>query len=140
MGKVRMADIAAKVGVSIVTVHNALTGQKGVSDEMRSRIRKTAEELGYHQMSAAAKRERNRGGLRNIGVIISEKYLASYTTFYWKMYQEINTRAVEQGCFVLLEIISEEGEKNLELPKMVKENMTLTRQSVRMKMSRPTLK
>ncbi len=36
MGKVRMADIAAKVGVSTVTVHNALTG-KGVSDEMRLR-------------------------------------------------------------------------------------------------------
>lgn len=47
-----------------------------------------ADELGYHQMTAAAKRERNKGGLRNIGVIISEKYLAAYTTFYWKMYQE----------------------------------------------------
>lgn len=48
-----------------------------------------ADELGYHQMTAAAKRERNKGGLRNIGVIISEKYLAAYTTFYWKMYQEL---------------------------------------------------
>ena len=32
MGKVRMIDIAQKVGVSAVTVHNALTGKKGVSD------------------------------------------------------------------------------------------------------------
>ncbi|MFR7396910.1 MAG: LacI family DNA-binding transcriptional regulator [Blautia wexlerae] len=57
MGKVRMADIAAKVGVSTVTVHNALAGNKGVSDEMREKIQKVADELGYHQMTAAAKRE-----------------------------------------------------------------------------------
>ena len=60
MGKVRMADIAAKVGVSTVTVHNALSGNKGVSDEMREKIQKVADEMGYHQMSAAAKRERNK--------------------------------------------------------------------------------
>ena len=36
MAKVRLADIAAQVGVSTVTVHNALTGQKGVSDELRA--------------------------------------------------------------------------------------------------------
>ena len=52
MGKVRMADIAAKVGVSTVTVHNALAGNKGVSDEMREKIQKVADELGYHQMTA----------------------------------------------------------------------------------------
>ena len=40
MGKVRMADIAAKVGVSTVTVHNALTGNKGVSDEMREKSKR----------------------------------------------------------------------------------------------------
>ena len=63
MGKVRMADIAAKVGVSTVTVHNALAGNKGVSDEMREKIQKVADELGYHQMTAAAKRERNKGAI-----------------------------------------------------------------------------
>lgn len=40
MGKVRMADIAAKVGVSTVTVHNALAGNKGVSDEMRRKSKR----------------------------------------------------------------------------------------------------
>ena len=46
MAKVRLADIAAQVGVSTVTVHNALTGQKGVSDELRARIQKVAGENG----------------------------------------------------------------------------------------------
>ena len=35
MAKVRMQDIASRVGVSAVTVHNALAGQKGVSDAVR---------------------------------------------------------------------------------------------------------
>ena len=41
MGKVRMIDIAQKVGVSAVTVHNALTGKKGVSDDIREEIKKS---------------------------------------------------------------------------------------------------
>ena len=113
MGKVRMADIAAKVGVSTVTVHNALAGNKGVSDEMREKIQKVADELGYHQMTAAAKRERNKGGLRNIGVIISEKYLAAYTTFYWKMYQELALVATDKNCMAAVEILKQDMEENL---------------------------
>lgn len=46
MGKVRLADIAEKTGVSTVTVHNALAGNKGVSDEMRQRIQQVAQEMG----------------------------------------------------------------------------------------------
>ncbi len=38
MGKVRLADIAEKVGVSTVTVHNALSGQKGVSGDLREGV------------------------------------------------------------------------------------------------------
>lgn len=64
-----------------------------------------ADELGYHQMTAAAKRERNKGGLRNIGVIISERYLATYTTFYWKMYQELALVATDKNCMAAVEIL-----------------------------------
>ena len=42
MGKVRLADIAKKVGVSTVTVHNALAGNKGVSEELREKIQSVA--------------------------------------------------------------------------------------------------
>ena len=38
---VKLADIAEKVGVSVVTVSKALSGQKGVSEEMRARDRKS---------------------------------------------------------------------------------------------------
>lgn len=122
MGKVRMADIAKEVGVSTVTVHNALAGNKGVSDEMREKIQKVADELGYHQMTAAAKRERNKGGLRNIGVIISEKYLAAYTTFYWKMYQELALVATDKNCMAAVEILKQDMEENFILPRIQEEH------------------
>ena len=37
---VKMADIAEIMGVSTVTVSKALSGQKGVSEELRERIKK----------------------------------------------------------------------------------------------------
>ena len=43
---VRMSDIAKRLGVSTVTVSKALADQKGVSEEMRERIKLLAEEMG----------------------------------------------------------------------------------------------
>jgi DNA-binding LacI/PurR family transcriptional regulator len=45
--KVKLADIAEKSGVSVVTVSNALAGRGGVSDELRARIEACADEIGY---------------------------------------------------------------------------------------------
>ncbi|RDU22070.1 LacI family DNA-binding transcriptional regulator [Anaerosacchariphilus polymeriproducens] len=122
MGKVRLADIAEKVGVSAVTVHNALAGHKGVSDEMRFRIQKEAESMGYQQPVPSVKKKIN--GLTQedikIGVIIAENYLAQYATFYWKMYQELTIAASEKGCFTMVEVLKKENEKlTLQLPKVV---------------------
>lgn len=121
MGKVRLADIAEKMGVSTVTVHNALSGQKGVSDELRKQIIRLADEMGYRQNTAAAKREKG-GGLKNIGIIISEKYLAEYTTFYWKMYQEMALTAADKNCMTSVEILRHETETDHILPRVVAED------------------
>lgn len=120
MGKVRMADIAKQIGVSTVTVHNAINGQKGVSDEMRAKILQVADEMGYRQNTAAAKREKGRS-IRNIGVIISEKYLSEYITFYWKMYQDMALLASDKNCMLAVEILHHGTERNLLLPKIVAE-------------------
>ena len=39
-----MKDIAATVGVSVVTVSNALSGKKGVSEDVRQLVEETARE------------------------------------------------------------------------------------------------
>ena len=42
---VKLADIAEQLGVSTVTVSKALSGQKGVSEAMREKIKQLADEL-----------------------------------------------------------------------------------------------
>lgn len=116
---VKLADIAERLSVSTVTVSKALSGQKGVSEEMRKKIKDLAEELGYQQPSAkTAKKE---GKSYNIGVLISGRYLDKYDSFYWQMYQQVATRAVAKGCFTLMESVDEKDEKNAGIPALVQE-------------------
>lgn len=122
MGKIRMADIARQVGVSTVTVHNALSGQKGVSDELRDKILKTADEMGYRKRPEPAAKGTGGKTLKNIGVLISEKFLASYTTYYWKMYQEIVLNASDKNCIVAVEVLKHYEEDHQVLPRFVAEN------------------
>lgn len=116
---VKLADIAAQVGVSTVTVSKALSGQKGVSEETREKIRRLADELGYRSPSESKKQIVEKH--YNIGVLIQEVYLDKYDSFYFRMYQEVNKRAVARGCFTLLESISRENVLKNELPILVQE-------------------
>lgn len=117
--EVKMANIAAELGVSTVTVSKALSDQKGVSEELREKIKELADQLGYKQPSTikTAKKMEN----YNIGIIVPDRYFGKYQSFYWLMYQEVATKALQKECYTMLEVISLEDEKNLELPRLVKE-------------------
>ncbi len=117
--EVRMADIAKQLGVSTVTVSKALSGQKGVSEKMREQIKELAEELGY-QTTSSAKKEAKKS--YNIGLLIEESYIERYSTFYWEFYQKINAGASRENCFVILEVLGVEDEKNLVEPKILQED------------------
>lgn len=117
---VKLADIAQKVGVSVVTVSKALSDQKGVSEEMRERIKKLAEEMGYRPPSAV-KKESAKPRSYNIGVLIEEEYLDNYESFYWKIYQQISIYALQHECFAMMEVVSSSMEEQMELPKLVRE-------------------
>ncbi len=117
---VKMSDIAGKVGVSTVTVSKALSGQKGVSESMRARIMKLADEMGY--IPPSSRHSADNGRSRNIGVLIAEMFLDKYNSFYWQMYQEVTTRAAAKGCFVMLEVVSAEDEHRNMLPKLIAEH------------------
>ena len=54
MGKpVRMADIAEKLGISVVSVSKALAGKPGVSEEMRAKVVALARQMGYEGVRGA---------------------------------------------------------------------------------------
>lgn len=104
--KVKLEDIAQKLGVSIVTVSNALTGKKGVSDEMREKIVKTAQKMGYQ----SAVREKKTRSSYIIGVAVAEKYVKEFPSFYMDIYQRLAGEAVKKGHLTVLEVVTPEKE------------------------------
>lgn len=116
MANVKLKDIAERLGVSTVTVSNALSGRKGVSEEVRVKVIEAAKEMGYH----LEKYDRKRQGV-TIGVIVAEKYLERGVSFYWNMYQEVACAASKVQSFTMLETLSQETEEKGILPQIIYE-------------------
>ena len=116
MKKISQRDIAKTLGVNVSSVSRALKGQKGVSEEMREKIIRLADEMGYRQPSA---RDEAKG--KNIGILLHEKHFSKYNSFYLNMYQLLATELSSHGNFGLLEIASYDLEKKLLLPGFIKE-------------------
>lgn len=114
---VTLSHIAREVGVSTVTVSKALSGKSGVSEDMRKKIKEVASQLGY-QMVSPSKKERA-GGTGNLGILIPAGFLDKVNSFYWNMYQCVVTSASEKGYYCILEIVGQEEEAALTMPKMV---------------------
>lgn len=115
--QVKLADIAAKLNVSMVTVSKALSDQKGVSEEKRAEIKKIAYEMGYVSPSASKLRDEKKSF--NIGVLVARRYFDQTQSFYWLMYQELATRALAKGCFTILEVVEEEDERKNNTPQIL---------------------
>lgn len=117
---VKLADIAARLNVSAVTVSKALSDQKGVSEEMREKIKLLAQEMGYRPLSAA-KQQKVRKSF-NVGVLIPERHFNDYESYYLKVYQKVATKALDKECFTLLEVVSMEDEQETKMPKLLCED------------------
>lgn len=64
--KVKLQDIAEALGISVVTVSNALAGRKGVSEALREEIVETADAMGY---KAPDRREKTDSGKKKRGAV-----------------------------------------------------------------------
>ena len=106
--KVRLEQIAEEVGSSIVTVSNALNDRKGVSEELRKRIKEKAKELGY-EASETPVQMKNKS--YTIGVIVAERYVKEYPSFYMEIYKCIAQEATKRGSMTILEVAGEKKEK-----------------------------
>lgn len=107
--KVKLADIAKRLDVSVVTVSNALKGKKGVSEEMREKIVRTARDMGYQSVP----REKKTYDSYIIGAIVAERYVKEFPSFYMEVYKNISQEAMKRGSLTVLEVASREKE-NLE--------------------------
>ena len=117
MKKTSMRDIARAVGVSVVTVSNALGGKPGMSEEMREKIRRVADEMNYDY--SAQNRTYNRHPL-DIGILVPDKYFTLTESYYGMMYKELVQQLAAEGHFALLEILKPGEEEKLELPAMIR--------------------
>lgn len=112
--KIRMADIAEQLGVSVVSVSKALNGQEGVSEETRAKIIRAAEELGYVPLRMkSVSTGVNRSG--NIGILVADRFFED-NAFYAGLYRQVLIACTARGYSALLEIVTPEAEKNCILP------------------------
>lgn len=98
---IKLEDIANKLGVSVVTVSNAINNKKGVSVQLRERVLQTVDELGYE----IPMRENKTAIMRKLGVIISEKFVLEFQSFYMEIYKNIVKIAENKQCQIILEVV-----------------------------------
>lgn len=115
MGKpVRMADIAEKLNISVVSVSKALAGKPGVSEEMRAKVVALARQMGYE----GGRTSLEAGGTGNIGVLVSDRFFDE-STFYNSLYRSLVLSSGEEGFTCMLEIVSQEAEASLRMPALI---------------------
>jgi len=114
--KPTMRDIAKAVGTSAVTVSKAITGKPGMSDRLRSRILRKAEEMGYQYAGRTPVRSLEH---LDIGILIPERYFQE-DSFYSALYKQLILKLSEYGHFGLLEILGPREEAALTLPNLIR--------------------
>lgn len=115
---VRMADIAEKLNISIVTVSKALNGKDGVSDSLRNKIIETAEKMGYKPSQSVS----DKNDSLVIGILNSYLYLQKGSSFYWSLYERLLKQLTCSDNLGILEVISESAQTNCSTPKLVRNN------------------
>ena len=111
---VRMADIAAKLGISTVTVSKALSDKDGVGNELKQKIKRTAEEMGYQRKT----KNENSGVL---GIVLTERLRAPEHSFYWALYMRVIEALKARDYYGILEIVDSEQERSAVLPDFVEQ-------------------
>lgn len=99
--RIRLKDIAQQLHVSTVTVSNALSGKKGVSEPLRAQIFAKAAEMGFDLSRYESTHEES----VTVGVIVARDYIFEGASFYWEMYRQVTKAAAKQGCLIALEIL-----------------------------------
>lgn len=97
--RVTMKDIAAELGVSINTVHKALTGKAGVSESVRSKVNAKAEAMGYHRNTSASSLRR-----KDINLVFclprASREGAYFFRYLWEGCNRFEQEVIDRGITV----------------------------------------
>lgn len=121
---ITMADIAAALGISSVTVSNALAGKKGVSSQVRAAVFMKARELGYIEgISENTERAAVRSHEGDIGIVTMQRYTGSESGLHWQLYRELVTEFKQYDGYAILDIVSAEDELKLQVPRIIENHL-----------------
>ena len=107
--KVTMKDIANVYGISVNAVSLALNNKPGISNEMRIKILRTAEEMGYLETKEKFVRTFAR---TNICVMMQKRY-SQDMDFYGRVLFAVVEEAKKQGYDTLMNFFDDD---NFEIP------------------------
>lgn len=118
MGRtVRMADIAEKIGISVVSVSKALAGKPGVSEEMRAKVVALAQQMGYDGVRSRNETETT----GTIGVLVSDCSFSENAFHDGICHSLIRLCAIE-GLTCVIEVVTHKMEHASLLPVLVTEH------------------
>ena len=119
--KVRLADIAAKLKISTVTVSKALADKDGVGDELRIQIKEVAAQMGYRTKNIPETKN-GTSSTGNIGILIPARFFSPNVSYYWHIFNTLSSELLKRNYYTIMELLSNEDEAKLELPRIIKDN------------------
>ena len=105
--RTKISDIAEALGVSAMTVSRALSGQYGVSQELRTRIIEKAKEMGYTKFKSNSD--------LNLLVLHQKPYLQDNSN-YSLMIQGIERAIQKVGAGYQIEFVEKKKQDEMQLP------------------------
>jgi len=118
--KVTMKDISEIVGVSKVTVSKVFNNRDDISEEVKAKVLKVADELGYRYNPGV--KTLKTGVTRNIGVIVPKLFFERYEDFYVHIFKNLVQEAERKRYNLILSVARKHQVNALELPNICKEH------------------
>lgn len=112
--KVKISDIAKELEVSVISVSRALSGQAGVSDELRNKILNKAKEMGYLKV-------KSNEGIRIL--VLHQKPFVQDSSNYSHMVQGIEKAIQKSDCEYDLEFVDKDHQDKLYLPYKIRKGI-----------------